>query len=398
MTNDPFAGAFRGGAFSPLVVALIAFFTVVDLFATQAILPLLALDYGQSPAAVSVAVNASTLGMAVAAIGIAVSGVRIERRTGIVVSLVLLAIPTAMLAHAPGLTVFALLRIAQGLCMSTAFALTLAHLGERIAVENQASAFAAYVTGNVASNLVGRFVAANVAGSFGVATNFYLFAALNLAGAALAWATIPKQPPMVPPAPGSMPEQRLRKMSAPPLLAAYGVGFCILFAFIGVFTYVNFVLVRPPLALGMDGIGLVYLVFLPSIVTTPTASRVVARLGTRGALWTGLGIAAAGLVPLVQGTLPPVLLGMALVGVGTFLAQAVATGFVGRASGGGTAANGCYLAAYFSGGLVGTAVLGMVFESSGWVACVAAVGLALGLAALIGSRFDRSTRMHGGPI
>jgi MFS transporter, YNFM family, putative membrane transport protein len=36
----------------------------------------------------------------------------------------------------------------------------------------------------------------------------------------------------------------------PRLRAAFGIGFCILFAFIGTFTYVNFVLVRSPLSLG----------------------------------------------------------------------------------------------------------------------------------------------------
>jgi hypothetical protein len=53
----------------------------------------------------------------------------------------------------------------------------------------------------------------------------------------------------------------------PALRAAFGLGFCILFAFIGTFTYVNFVLVRAPLSLGMMGVGFVYFVFLPSLVT-----------------------------------------------------------------------------------------------------------------------------------
>ena len=53
------------------------------------------------------------------------------------------------------------------------------------------------------------------------------------------------------------------------LRVAFAIGFCILFAFIGTFTFVNFVLVRPPLSLGMMQLGLVYVVFLPSILTTP---------------------------------------------------------------------------------------------------------------------------------
>jgi YNFM family putative membrane transporter len=70
---------------------------------------------------------------------------------------------------------------------------------------------------------------------------------------------------------------------------------------------------------------------------------------------------------------------------GTFFAQATATGFVSRAAKTDRgAASGVYLAAYFSGGLVGSAVLGQAFDRLGWPACVMGVGLALALAALLG--------------
>ena len=371
-----------------LIIGLTAFFTVVDLFATQAILPILAHAYRVTPAAMSVAVNASTLGMAIAGLLVALFSQHIDRRIGIVASLVLLAIPTALLAHAPDLTTFSWLRILQGLCMSTAFSLMLAYLGEHCSAEDQAGAFAAYITGNVASNLVGRFIAAAVAGDLGLATNFYLFAGLNLIGAALAWVTIQQASMMARAEPRmAMPlGQRLRGLTTPPLLAGFGVGFCILFAFIGVFTFVNFVLVRPPLALGMMNVGLVYCVFIPSILLTPQAGRVAARFGTRTALISGLGVAALGLPLLVTGQLVLVLAGMTLVGAGTFFAQATATGFVSRASSDRAAASGVYLAAYFTGGLAGTAILGAVFDRFGWGACIFGVAVALALATLLGTR------------
>src|SRR5262247_4646899 len=100
--------------FRNVTVALMAFLTLVDLFATQAILPTLVRAYHVSPAAMGFAVNASTIGMAVAGLAVALFGRRIERRTGILVSLVVLAGPTALLAGAPDLTTFTALRIAQG--------------------------------------------------------------------------------------------------------------------------------------------------------------------------------------------------------------------------------------------------------------------------------------------
>jgi predicted MFS family arabinose efflux permease len=362
------------------VIALTAFLTLVDLFAAQAILPTLAQHYHVAPAAMGVAANASTLGMAVASLLVGVLSARLNRRLGILFSLALLSIPTFLLASAPNLAVFSLLRVVQGLCMASAFALMLAYLGEQCSATETAGAFAAYVTGNVASNLFGRLMSAGVTGHFGLATNFYVLACLNLCGAALVYYTVQRTPPM------PHDEMRMQQQVAawwahvrnPRLLAAFGVGFCILFAFIGTFSYVNFVLVGPALHLGMMQVGLVYFVFAPAMVSTPLAGRLVRRFGARRAVWLSLGLAIAGLPCLLVSHLSVVLAGMVLVAAGTFFAQAVATGFVGRAAETNRgAASGLYLAAYFAGGLAGSAVLGQLFDQMGWAACVAGVAAAL---------------------
>ena len=53
------------------VIALTAFLTLVDLFATQAILPPLARANEVSPAAMGFTANASAMGMAVASLAVA---------------------------------------------------------------------------------------------------------------------------------------------------------------------------------------------------------------------------------------------------------------------------------------------------------------------------------------
>ena len=375
----------RGLWLRSLVIGLTAFLTVVDLFATQAILPSLTRHYGVTPAAMGFAVNASTFGMATASLVVGFFSPHINRRTGILLSLALLAIPTSLLASAPNLAVFTALRVAQGLCMASAFALTLAYLGEQCSAMDAGGAFAAYITGNVASNLVGRLISAAIADGLGLAWNFYLFAALNLAGAVLVYFTIRRVQPMHAMMPAASPlAAAIAHWRNPHLRAAFGIGFCILFAFIGTFTFVNFVLVRPPLALGMMDLGLVYFVFLPSIVTTLLAGRVASKLGTRPTIWGALAIAGLGLPLMLMPHLGEVITGMVLVGVGTFFAQAAATGFVGQAAAENRGiASGTYLACYFGGGLVGTAVLGRLFDAFGWPACVFGVGLALGAAALL---------------
>jgi predicted MFS family arabinose efflux permease len=377
-----------GALFSTFVIAVTAFLTVVDLFATQAILPALAAHYGVPPSAMGVAVNATTLGMAISGLSVALFSARIDRRVGIMYALFLLAVPTFLLAFAGDLVTFTLLRVAQGVLMAAAFTLTLAYLGERCSARAAAGAFAAYITGNVASNLFGRLLAAGLVDTFGIAANFYVFAALNAAGGVLVFFTIRNAhqmgAPMMAPSPWAAFTAHLAN---PALRTAFAIGFLILFAFIGVFTYVNFVLVRPPFDVAMMSLGLVYFVFLPSILTTPLAGRCVQAFGPRIAIWLGLSTAMLSLPLLLAQALPLVLVGMALAAIGTFFAQAVATGFVSRAANADRgAASGLYLASYFLGGLVGSFVLGQLFDRFGWAAAVAGVGVALLLAAALAIR------------
>jgi predicted MFS family arabinose efflux permease len=391
---DLHAARTTGAAFRTGLIGLIGFLTLVDLFAAQALLPSLAKAYNVAPASMGLSVNASTFGMAASGLIVALFSHRIPRRAGICVALAVLAIPTAALAFAPDLTTFTGLRVVQGLCMSAAFTLTMAYLSEHGTADETAGALAGYITGAVASNLVGRLIASQVAGTFGLAANFYLFAALNIAGAVLVFFSLERARAMG--SAGGASVGPLRRLAAhfavPCRRACFGIGFLVLFAFIGAFTYVNFILARSPIALAPMALGLVYFVFAPSMVTTPLAGAIASRFGPRPAFWGSLGIAVAGLPLLLTGNLIAIIAGLTLVGVGTFFAQAVATGFVGRAAKQDrAAASGLYLASYYLGGLAGAAVLGQLFDRLGWAATVSGVAIALVGAGVLAARLAPET-------
>ncbi|MCA1449845.1 MFS transporter [Ensifer sp. IC3342] len=347
------------------IIALIAFLTLVDLFAAQAILPSLQREFGVSRAVMGLAVNASTFGMAAAGLAVGIFGRNLDRRNGIWISLTLLAVPTVLLSTTRDIAIFAGLRVAQGLCMATAFTLTMAYLAEHFPAERATSALAAYVTGNVASNLFGRILSAAVADLGGLAINFQTFALLNLAGAALVWTTLRRTEHM-------MPDRQMRRngswrsvLGSRRLLSVLAIGFLILFVFIGTYTYVNFRLVE--LGLSPMQLGLVYFVFLPSLFTTPLGGLISRRLGAGAGILLTLFFAALGLIILMSSSLAVVLAGLAMVAVGTFLAQALATSQVGRiADTEKAAASGAYLASYYTGGLFGSLVVGQIYDRFGW--------------------------------
>jgi predicted MFS family arabinose efflux permease len=359
-------------------VALIAFLTLVDLFAAQAIVPSLAMRFGASPSTIGVAVNLSTLGMAAAALVVAAAGRRIETRTGVWVSLAALSVPTTLLAFTDSLAAFAFLRVLQGVFMVAAFTLTMAWIGGRFTGAQTALALSAYVTGNVASNVFGRMLSAWSAEQFGISGNFLLFAALNLCGAVLAYATLRKTAAMmesgrITPAADAPPARPIRRE----LIQCFALGFLLLFVFIGTFTYVNFHLTSV-LGLSAMALGGVYLIFLPSLVTTWFAGSVADRLGVRSASMAALSVALAGLALGASASLPVVLAGLALVAAGTFQAQAIVTGHVSRIAprSARARASGLYLASYYGGGLAGSFAVGRTYDYWGWNGCILVMAVA----------------------
>ena len=372
------------------VIALTAFLTVVDLFATQAILPSLTQAYGVSPAAMGSAVNASTLGMAIAGLGVAILSRKIDRRRGILISLAILAIPTALLASAPSLAVFTVLRILQGLCMATAFTLTLAYLGEHPSAVDAATASAAYITGNVASNFIGRFVSAAVADHFGLASNFYFFAALNLTGAVLVYFTVHRAPPAH--CLGRTMETQFASwaLHLRNPRAARGVRHRLLHP-VRLHRHLHLRQFRAgasPLRDRPDGTGL-RLFRVPSLGDHDAAGRRRHRPARHQSNL--LGFARRSQAPACRccslRAFPRCSAGSSSSAVGTFFAQAAATGYVSRtATSDRGSASGIYLSCYFFGGMVGSAVLGQIFDRFGWPACVAGIGASLAIAALLASR------------
>lgn len=368
-----------------VIVGVVSFLTLIDLFGSQALLPRLVQAYGVDAATMGFAVNASTIGMAISGLVVAYFADRIDRKRGIWISLALLSVPTFLLGLCEDATTFMLLRILQGVFMSAAFTLTLTYLSEQCDVIAAAGAMSAYITGNVASNLFGRIMAVGVADGVGLSESFFAFAVLNLLGALLAFFFIGAS--SGPPA-RSVARSPVAAWTAhlarPELRASFAIGFLILFVFIGVFTYVNFALTAAPHDLSPSQLGLVYLVFAPALLTTAAAGRVARSWGVRRTFWASIGLSLAGLAMLLAASTAVLLVGLSLIGVGLFFAQGAATGYVGRtATTDRAAANGLYLTSYYVGGLVGAFALGQVYERAGWSATVAVMAAALLAAALL---------------
>jgi predicted MFS family arabinose efflux permease len=160
------------------------------------------------------------------------------------------------------------------------------------------------------------------------------------------------------------------------LLATCAVGFCVLFTLLATFTYVNFYLAAPPFRLGTQALGLLFTVYLLGMVVTPVSGRSIDRVGHRAAIAVAFTGCIAGIALTLIQSLPAVIVGLAILSTGVFIAQAVTSSYIGIATSHARAsAVGLYSVFYYAGGTLGSAMPGWFWIHGGWPACVVLIAV-----------------------
>jgi YNFM family putative membrane transporter len=178
-----------------------------------------------------------------------------------------------------------------------------------------------------------------------------------------------------------------RHLAQPRMAALFLVAFLAMGAFVTVYNYVGFRLAAPPYGLDQAQIGLIFLIYLVGMAASSWAGALADRFGRAPILTLGAAIALAGLAVSLAEPLWLVILGVAGLTVGFFMAHSVASGWVGRlALQDRSHASSLYLLTYYMGASVLGSAGGWFWRWGGWPAvtgyCAAAMlgVLALGLA------------------
>jgi predicted MFS family arabinose efflux permease len=354
-------------------VAFAGFCAFLGLYLTQPMLPLLERVFQASKAAVGLTLTASTLGVAIAAPLVGSLADRLGRKRVIVGSASLLALATLLNATATGLPALIAWRFLQGLFTPGVFAVTVAYVQEEWAGGGAGRAMAIYVTGTVIGGFTGRMLSALIISRWSWHGSFVAVGLLGAVSAAMLQAWLPR-------------ERRFRGGAAhlragmaahlrnPRLLAAFAVGFGVLFSLVATFSYVTFHLAGEPYRLGPVALGFLFCTYLFGAAVTPPCGRLIDRWGHRKALAFALCGGIAGMLLTLVPDLWAVVAGLALCCSSVFVAQAASTGFIGVAAERDKAlAVGLYVTCYYVGGSVGAELPALLWRYGGWAACVGLV-------------------------
>lgn len=360
-------------------VILAGFAAFLDLYATQPLLPLLARTFEASAFEVGLTVTAPTIAVALAAPVVGRLADRFGLRRMILTAAIALTITTGLAATARSLEQLIFWRFLQGIVTPGIFASTIAYIHEVWPAARAGRATAAYMSGTVVGGFTGRAVAGIVAADATWHESFLALALLNGLVAAALWLWLPDE--------GGGPRPRasgarrfsgasdaLRLFGNRRLVATFGVGFCVLFTQVAMFTYVTFLLAAPPYRLSTVALGWLFVVYLVGAAVTPFSGAWVDRYGHRAGLAVAMGIGGTGALLTLAPSLPAIVAGLALCATGVFIAQATTSGYIGAVTLRDRAlAVGLYSTFYYGGGSAGGVLPSLVWEGGGWPACVALV-------------------------
>ena len=362
----------RGFDLALIAVMLAGGSTFLSVYTTQPLLPFLRQIFHASELEVSLTVSATTVAVALAAPFVGLLAEIIGRKRVIVPSIFALCVPTFLAATSGSLRSLIAWRFLQGICIPGIVAVILAYIGEEFHDRGVGAAMAAYVAGTVLGGFLGRFLSGEIAAHWSWRSAFVVMGIINLASGILVELWLPRSATFEH---GRPLRQLLREAAAhlanPRLVANFGMGFSLLFALVGTFTYVNFHLAAPPYGLGTAQLGSVFFVYLFGVVVTPMGGHLLDRKGFRVASAVGVAFMIVGLVLTLAAPFWMIVVGLALFSTGTFIGQSAATVQTGRIAGRSrSTAAGLYVTVYYVGGSLGAVAPAWFWTRGGWPACV----------------------------
>jgi MFS transporter, YNFM family, putative membrane transport protein len=372
-------------------------FIFANMYTTQAILPVLSLDFHISAPTAGLTVSLLVLAVAFGSLIYGPLSDRVGRKKVMVGASFLVIIPSILCGFAPNFTVLVILRTMQGLLMPGLTSVAIPYVNEEFEGKGRGLAMGIYVCGLTLGGLFARTGSAALTGFFDWRIAMEAFALPSLIAALIMWKFLPEtrintyRETGTTIQRGSFFRQLVHDMSLHlhnrRLVGAFIIGFTLFFGFIGTFTYLPYYLTGPTFRLPTIALSLVYLLWLAGVFA-PIAGSIAGRIGARRAIAFSMGLAAIGLLITLIPLLPAVIFGLGLLATGMFSTVPAVNLYLGEQAtkARGTAAS-MYLSLYYLGGSFGAVLPGFALLWAGWpgvaLLCLSMVLIALTSDALL---------------
>jgi YNFM family putative membrane transporter len=368
--------------------------TFAELYAVQAVLPGLAVDWNLSESQATLAVSVATGALAVSVLPWAAVGDRFGRARAMRVSVIVAALCGLLVAVAPTFGVLLAVRAVSGAALGALPALAVAHLVATAPPVRVAAIGGLYIAGTTIGGLSGRILTGAVGGAFGWRWGLVTTAGF-VAVAAAVFAVLLQSPaqvrqtgrPMGPAArdrPASQSARLQLALGDRVVWVFYAQAFLLMGAFVTIYNLLSFRLLDDPYQLPASVVSLLFATYLVGTVGSSAVGRLVGRFGRRRVLSAAGLTMALGSAITVPTPLWCVLTGLVLATFAFFVAHAIAATWAGeRVPAARSQASAVYSLSYYAGSSLVGLVGAVLYAGGGWPAAMALVVASTGAAALV---------------
>ena len=141
-----------------IAVIFCAVCAFLQLYSPQAVLPLMAQEFGIGAAGASLIITASTLAVAATAPFSGAISDLLGRKRVIVAAMALMVIPGVMLPLSGSLNELIFWRFVQGLLLPPVFAVTIAYIGDEWPPQQATGVIGSYTSASAVAGFAGRFI------------------------------------------------------------------------------------------------------------------------------------------------------------------------------------------------------------------------------------------------
>ena len=379
-----------------LALFVAGFSTFSLLYAVQPLLPSFTRDFRVGPAEASLALSLTTGFLALDILFAGAVSESLGRRPVMFASICLAAVLDIASALAPDWRLLLAARAVEGLALGGVPAVAMAYLGEEIDPAGLGRATGLFVAGNAFGGMAGR-VGVGVLASW---TSWRVaLAGLGVLDLGIALAFIGLLPPsrnFVRRAGADLAFHVAvwrRHLTNGRLMLLCLIGFLVMGTFVTTYNYVGFRLQAAPYGLSQDQASAIFVVYLFGMAASWTAGALADRLGRGPVLMAGVLVALVGLAITLAMPLAAVVLGIAVLTIGFFVAHSVASGWIGPAAGEARAhAASLYLLAYYLGASLMGSAGGWFWITHRWPGVAAFSGAMLALAFVAALRLQRAAK------
>ncbi len=366
-----------------------AFSTFALLYCVQPLLPELARVFRLSPTASSLALSIPTAGLG---IGLMIGGSLSEisgRKSIMCASMIASAGLTIAAAVAPEWPLFLVARALAGFALSGLPAVAMAYVSEEFHPNASGLAMGLYIGGTGIGGMTGRLIAGFLTDAFSWRWALGGIGALSVVLTVLFVMLLPASRHFTAHEPSvtELLATAKRHLRDSGLIRLFVMGFVLMGSNVSLFNYIAFRLVDPPYRLSQSEVGMIYLVYVFGVASSPWAGHLAAKRGSRAVLWIMVAIMLAGVIITLAQPLWLILLGFSVISFGFFGAHTVASAWIGRRAATGKAlATSLYLFFYYAGAsILGTAT-GKAWSEQGWMGVGAAIIFVLAIGTTVSVR------------